>query len=134
MDQLYCSSSYITIYEERGAGVFNTLRDNSKFRFFTVSQRGVFCEFLLAIYKPIKALKEDCCFNTKDKKRTPNLVYYTSMETLKKILTGEPRKEELTIRLGSRMEDATVDRYVTWLKHMKRVKKVVLARPNRHTT
>ena len=42
--------------------------------------------------------------------------------------------EELTIRLGSRIEDATVDRYVTWLKHTKRVEKVVLAKQNRYTT
>ena len=43
--------------EERGAGAFNTLRDNSKFRFSTASQRGVFYALLLAMYKPIKALK-----------------------------------------------------------------------------
>jgi len=92
LSQLYCSFSYITIYEERGAGVFNTLRDNSKFRFFTAAQRGRFCALLLAMYKPIKALKEDCCFNTEDKKCTPHLVHYTSMETLKKILAGvQPR-------------------------------------------
>ena len=36
-------------------------------------------------------LKEDCCFNTKDKKRNPTLVHYTSMETLKKMLTEEPQ-------------------------------------------
>jgi len=96
LDQLYRSFSYITIYEERGAGVFNTLRDNSKFRFFTAAQRGRFCALLLAMYKPIKALKEDCCFSIKDKERTPNLVHYTSMETLKKILTEAPQKEAPT--------------------------------------
>lgn len=42
--------------------------------------------------------------------------------------------KDLTVRLGSRIEDATVDRYVTWLKNMKRVKKVELARRNRYTT
>lgn len=92
-DQLFRSFSYITIYEERGAGAFNTLRDNSKFRFFTAAQRGRFCALLLAMYKPIKALKEDCCFSAKDKERTPNLVHYTSMDTLKKILAEEPRRE-----------------------------------------
>lgn len=89
LSQLYCSFSYITIYEERGAGVFNSLRGNSKFRLFTAAQRGKFCALLLAMYKPIKAIKEDCCFNTKDQKHTRHLVHYTSMETLKKILTGE---------------------------------------------
>lgn len=87
--------------EERGAGAFNTLRDNSKFRFSTASQRRVFYALLLAMYKPIKALKEDCCFNTKDEERTPNLVHYTSMETLKKILTGEPQKEGLRFRINN---------------------------------
>lgn len=96
-NQLYRSFSYITIYEERGAGVFNTLRNNGKFRFFTAAQRGKFCALLLAMYKPIKALKEDCCFNIKDQKRTPYLVHYTSMETLKKMLTGEPRKEDFSV-------------------------------------
>ena len=93
-NQLYRSFSYIRIYEERGAGVFNTLRDNGKFRFFTAAQRGKFCALLLAMYKPIKALKEECCFNMEDKKRTSHLVHYTNMETLKKILAGEPRKED----------------------------------------
>ena len=46
----------------------------------------------------------------------------------------ERELEELTIRLGSRIKDATVDRYVTWLKHTKRVEKVVLAKQNRYTT
>lgn len=91
--QLYRSFSYITIYEERGAGVFNTLKDNSQFRFFNAAQRGKFCALLLAMYKPIKVLKEECCFNAVDKKNTPNLVHYTSTKTLKKILTEEPQKE-----------------------------------------
>lgn len=91
--QLYRSFSYITIYEERGARVFNKLKDNSKFRFFNAAQRGKLCALLLAMYKPIKALKEDCCFSPKDKTETPNLVHYTSMETLKKILTEESQKE-----------------------------------------
>lgn len=42
--------------------------------------------------------------------------------------------ENLTIRLASRIEDATVDIYVTWLKHTKRVEKVRLAKQNRYTT
>ena len=90
-NQLYRSFSYVTIYEERGAGVFNTLKGNSNFRFFNAAQRGRFWALLLAMYKPIKMLKEDCCFNTKDKKRNPTLVHYTSMETLKKMLTEEPQ-------------------------------------------
>lgn len=108
-NQLYRSFSYITIYEERGAGVFNTLRDNGKFRFFTAAQRGKFCALLLVMYKPIKALKEDCCFNIEDQKRTPHLVHYTSMETLKKILVGEPRKE--TSETGTHDQKDTVPRF-----------------------
>lgn len=96
-NQLYRSFSYITVYEERGAGVFNALKDNSNFRFFTAVQRGKFCALLLAMYKPIKALKEDCCFNIKDQKRTPHLVHYTNMETLKKILIGQPEEKTLSM-------------------------------------
>ena len=92
-NQLFRSFSYITIYEERGAGVFNTLKGNGRFRFFNAAQRGKFCALLLAMYKPIKMLKEDCCFNIKDKKNNLNLVHYTSMETLKKILTEDPQPE-----------------------------------------
>lgn len=103
-DQLYRSFSYITIYEERGAGVFNTLQDNEKFRFFTAAQRGKFCTLLLAMYKPIKALKEDCCFNVEDQKRTPHLVHYTSKETLKKILSGDPRKEFFSVVQAERKD------------------------------
>ena len=40
---------------------------------------------------------------------------------------------ELTVCLGSRIEDATVDKYVTWLKHTKKVQKVELAQQNRYT-
>lgn len=85
-DQLYRSFSYVTIYEERGAQVFNILRNNREFRFFTAVQRGRFYALLLAMYKPIKAIKEECCFNLADRKVTPHLVHYTSLETLKKIL------------------------------------------------
>lgn len=92
-NQLYRSFSYITIYEERGAGVFNALRNNGTFRFFNSAQRGKFCALLLAMYKPIKELKEDCCFHTKDKEINKNLVHYTSMETLKNILTEESKAE-----------------------------------------
>lgn len=46
----------------------------------------------------------------------------------------ERELEDLTIRLASRIEDATVDKYVTWLKHTKRVKNVALAKQNRYTT
>ena len=92
--QLYRSFSYITIYEERGAGVFNTLKGNGKFRFFNAAQRGKFCALLLAMYKPIKMLKENCCFNIKDKKNNQSLVHYTSMKTLKKILTDDPQNEK----------------------------------------
>lgn len=94
LNQLYCSFSYITIYEERGAGVFNALRNNAKFRLFTAAQRGKLCALLLAMYKPVKTIKEDCCFNVKDKKekRSEHLVHYTGMGTLKKILTGKVEK------------------------------------------
>ena len=34
------------------------------------------------------------------------------------------RKKLLTIRLGSRIEDATADRYVTWLKNTNRVERI----------
>lgn len=46
----------------------------------------------------------------------------------------ERELENLTIRLASRIEDATVDKYVTWLKHTRRVEKVGLAKQNRYTT
>lgn len=95
-NQLYRSFSYVSIYEERGAGVFNALKHNREFRFFNAVQRGKLCALLLAMYKPIKALKEDCCFSLDDKKRTQNLVHYTSMETLKKILMEELRGKERT--------------------------------------
>lgn len=95
-DQLYRSFSYITIYEERGAGVFNTLKSNSRFRFFNAAQRGRFSALLLAMYKPIKMLKEDCCFNIKDKNKNPILAHYTSMETLRKILAEDPQNEVQT--------------------------------------
>lgn len=95
-NQMFRSFSYITIYEERGARVFNILRNNSKFRFFTAAQRGKFCTLLLAMYKPIKAIKEECCFNLKDRKATPSLVHYTSLETLKKILSEETPNGILT--------------------------------------
>lgn len=85
IEQMYRSFSYVTIYEERGARVFNLLRDDRKFRFFTAAQRGKFFALLLAMYKPIKAIKEECCFNLKDKKSTPHLVHYTSIDSLKKI-------------------------------------------------
>lgn len=95
-NQLYRSFSYVSIYEERGAGVFNTLKHNREFRFFNAVQRGKLCALLLAMYKPIKALKEDCCFSLKDNKKIKNLVHYTSMETLKKILMEEPQGKERT--------------------------------------
>lgn len=41
--------------------------------------------------------------------------------------------KNLTIRLGSKINDATVDQLVTWLKHTGRVKKVELAKRNRYT-
>lgn len=41
--------------------------------------------------------------------------------------------KNLTIRLGSKISDATVDQLVTWLKHTGRVKKVELAKRNRYT-
>lgn len=84
-DQLYRSFSYITIYEERGAQVFNNLKENSNFRFFTAEKRGKFLALLLKMYKPIKAIKEECCFNLDDRLDTKNLVHYTSIETLKNL-------------------------------------------------
>lgn len=108
--QLYRSFSYVTIYEERGAGVFNALKVNSKFRFFNAAQRGKLCALLLAMYKPIKALKEECCFNTEDKERNPHLVHYTSMETLKKILTEVPG-EKPSAATGEKSPDASGPRF-----------------------
>lgn len=93
LDQMYRSFSYITIYEERGARVFNILKDNIQFRFFTSAQRGKFLALLLAMYKPIKAIKEECCFNIEDMHHTKNLVHYTSIETLKNILTEKTAAE-----------------------------------------
>lgn len=89
VSQMYRSFSYVTIYEERGAQVFNILRNNSKFRFFTAEQRGKFLALLLAMYKPIKAIKEECCFNLNDKEFTQSLVHYTNIENLKKMLAEE---------------------------------------------
>ena len=83
--QMFRSFSYVTIYEERGARVFNLLRNNGNFRFFTADDRGKFLALLLTMYKPIKAIKEECCFNLKDKETIPHLVHYTSIDNLKKI-------------------------------------------------
>lgn len=85
IEQMFRSFSYVTIYEERGARIFNLLRDNGKFRFYTAAQRGKFLALLLTMYRPIKAIKEECCFNLKDKENTPHLVHYTSIDSLKKI-------------------------------------------------
>lgn len=87
IDQLYRSFSYLTIYEERGARVFNILRDNNKFRFFTAAQRGKLLAYLLFMYKPIKTIKEECCLNITDMEKMKHLVHYTSVDSLKKILT-----------------------------------------------
>ena len=89
IEQMYRSFSYVTIYEERGVHVFNLLQENEKFRFFTTDQRGKFFALLLAMYKPIKAIKEECCFNLEDKKSTPHLVHYTSIGSLKKIFANK---------------------------------------------
>lgn len=99
--QLYRSFSYVTIYEERGAHVFNILKDNPKFRLFTASDRGKFLALLLAMYKPIKAIKEVCCFKSIDKRNHPNLVHYTSIECLKKILTDGQKKEKPHFRINN---------------------------------
>lgn len=87
--QLYRSFSYLTIYEERGARVFNILKDNRKFRLFTADQRGKLLALLLSMYRPIKTIKEDCCFTLLDKNSVPCLVHYTSMDTLKSMLTAD---------------------------------------------
>ena len=87
--QMYRSFSYVTIYEERGARVFNLLRNNRMFRFFTADQRGKFFALLLAMYRPIKSIKEECCFNLEDKENTPHLVHYTSIDSLKKIFAND---------------------------------------------
>lgn len=94
-DRLYRSFSHVTIYEERGAQVFNSLKDNKKFRLFTAVKRGKLLALLLAMYKPIKAIKEECCFNLKDKQSNPNLVHYTKIENLKKILSDEQDGEKI---------------------------------------
>lgn len=97
--QMYRSFCYVTIYEERGAQAFNNLKNNRNFRFFNAVQRGKFYALLLAMYKPIKTVKEECCFNMKDKENTPHLVHYTSLETLKKILAEKP--ENLGFRINN---------------------------------
>ena len=96
--QMYRSLSYITIYEERGAHVFNILKNNANFRFWTAMQRGKLLAHLLAMYKPIRAIKEECCFNLYDKEETDtsNLVHYTSIDNLKKILADEPLTDSTT--------------------------------------
>lgn len=95
--QMYRSLSYVTIYEERGAQVFNILKDNANFRFWTARQRGKLLAHLLVMYKPIKAIKEECCFNLHDRKNenTSNLVHYTSIDSLKKILSDEPQADRM---------------------------------------
>lgn len=87
--QLYRSFSYLTIYEERGAKVFNNLKDNRNFRLFTADQRGKLLALLLSMYRPIKTIKEECCFTLTDMDSVPCLVHYTSMDTLKSILTAK---------------------------------------------
>ena len=87
--QLYRSFSYLTIYEERGAKVFNNLKDNRKFRLFTADQRGKLLALLLSMYSPIKTIKEECCFTITDRNRVPYLVHYTSMGTLKSMLNAK---------------------------------------------
>lgn len=87
--QLYRSFGYITIYEERGAKVFNNLKDNRKFRLFTADQRGKLLALLLCMYRFIKTIKEECCFTIADEENVPSLVHYTSMTTLKNMLSAE---------------------------------------------
>lgn len=91
LQQMFRSFSYITIYEERGAGVFNALKINSNFRFFKSEQRGELLAYLLAMYKPIKAIKEEYCYNLDDYDRTSqkHLVHYTSIKTLQLLLAQE---------------------------------------------
>lgn len=103
--QMYRSLSYITIYKERGAQVFNILKNNANFRFCTAMQRGKLLALLLAMYKPIRAIKEECCFNLYDKENedTSKLVHYTSIDNLKKLLTDEPQT--------NKMSQASVDKY-----------------------
>ena len=102
---LYRSFSYITIYEERGARVFNILKNDSTFRFFTAEQRGHVLALLLAMYKPVKAVKEDCCFNIRDQEESPHLVHYTSMNTMKKIMDEEKTEPHFRINNCGYMND-----------------------------
>lgn len=92
---LFRSFCYVTIYEERGAMVFNQLKDNREFRLLESRYRGEILALLLSMYKPIKALKEECAFNLDDLQRLKDsddpgkpidLVHYTSMDTLKVLL------------------------------------------------
>lgn len=43
------------------------------------------------------------------------------------------RLENINVRLGSKISDHSVDKYVTWLMHTGRVKKVNLSIRNRYT-
>lgn len=87
--QLYRSFSYLTIYEERGAKVFNNLKDNRKFRLFTADERGKLLALLLSMYHPVKNIKEECCFTITHRERVKSLVHYTSMGTLKSMLNDK---------------------------------------------
>src|SRR5699024_8775622 len=57
-----------------------------------------------------------------------------SMNVPRVYVNLERKLEGLTVWLGSRIEDATIDKYVTWLKHTKRVSQVGLAKQNRYTS
>ena len=91
--QLYRSFSFISIYKERGTRVFNELKHNKNFRFFDPVERGEILGYLLMLYRPIKTLKEECCFNLDDLYSGPNkslrreLVHHTKIDILKILLT-----------------------------------------------
>lgn len=87
--QLFRSFSYLRIYEERGARVFNELKEERGFRFFSPEQRGEILARLLLFYEPIKKIKEEYSLCLRDKPEEIHLYHYTSIDTLKALLSGE---------------------------------------------
>lgn len=87
---LYRSFSFVTIFEERGAAAFNELRTDPAFRLLRSENRGEVLAYLLAMYEPINALKEECTYGLEDKRYSDrkglHLVQYTKLSRLKDML------------------------------------------------
>lgn len=90
IDSLYRYFSYIRIYEERGAGVFNRLykKNNGQFRLFRSVERGKILARLLMMYRPINQMKDHCTYSVEASggSESRHLVHYTGMETLKALI------------------------------------------------